>query len=60
MPNMSGKELIEIFSTFLANIQKDYTERGDTLTAHMLEPAKAKKEMILEITCLGEEISTFM
>jgi hypothetical protein len=56
----SGKELIEIFSTFLADIQKDYTQRCDTLTAHLVTLAEANREVTSEITHLGEEVSNFM
>jgi hypothetical protein len=59
-PDASGNELIEIFSTFLAIIQKDYTLRYDTLTAHTMTLAKAKREVTSEITHLDEEVSNFM
>jgi hypothetical protein len=59
-PDASGKELIEIFSTFLADIQKDYTQRCDTLTAHIVTLAEANREVTSEITHLAEEVSNFM
>jgi hypothetical protein len=59
-PDASGKELIEIFSTFLADIQKDYTQRCDTLIAHIVTLAEANKEVVLEITHLAEEVSNCM
>jgi hypothetical protein len=59
-PDASGKELIEIFSTFLVDIQKDYTQRCDTLTAHIVTLTKANKEVASEMTHLAEEVSNFM
>jgi hypothetical protein len=59
-PDASGKELIEIFSTFLADIQKDYTQRCDTITAHIVRLAKGNKEVASEINHLAKEVSNFM
>jgi hypothetical protein len=59
-PDASGKELIEIFLTFLADIQKDYTQRCDSITAHIISLAKANTEVVSETTHLAREVSTFM
>jgi hypothetical protein len=59
-PDASGKELIEIISTFPPDIQKDYTQRYDTLTAHVLALANANKEVVSEITHLAGEVCAFM
>jgi hypothetical protein len=59
-PDASGKELIEIFLTFLADIQKYYTQRCDTLTAHIITFVEANREVTSEISHLAEEVSNFM
>jgi hypothetical protein len=59
-PDASGKELNEIFSSFLVDIQEDYTQRCDTLTAHIITIAEAKQEVVSEITRLARKVSTFM
>jgi hypothetical protein len=56
----SGKELIEIFSTVLVDIQKNYIHRCDTLTAYMLALAEVKKQVVSEITHLAGTVSIFM
>jgi hypothetical protein len=42
------------------DIQKVYTQRCDTLTAHIVTLAEAKRELTSEITHLAEEVSNFM
>jgi hypothetical protein len=59
-PDASGKELITIFSTFLVDIQKDHTQRCDTLTPHIPDLAEANKQVVSKITHLAVDVSTFM
>jgi hypothetical protein len=59
-PDASGKELIEIFSTILVDIQKDNSQRCDTLTDHIVTLVEANKEVASEITHLAKEVSNLV
>jgi hypothetical protein len=57
-PDVSHKELIDIFLTFIANLQKEYIQRYNTLTAYIVTLVKVNKEVVGEITHLAEKVST--
>jgi hypothetical protein len=49
-----------MFLTFLVDIQKDYTQRCDTITAQIVTLTEANREVTSEITHLAEEVSNFI
>jgi hypothetical protein len=51
-PDTSSKVLLSTIVNFLVNIQKDSTQRCDTLTAHIASHAKANREAVSGLTQL--------
>jgi hypothetical protein len=58
-PGASTKDLLSTFANFLADIQKDYTQRCDTLTAHIVSLVDATREASSGVTQLAGQLSTF-
>jgi hypothetical protein len=58
-PGASTKDLLSTFVNFLADIQKDYTQRFDTLTAHIVTLVEGNREATSGLTQLAGQLSTF-
>jgi hypothetical protein len=59
-PDTSGQEQMENILTFQKDFLRDYTSRCNNLTAHIITPTKANKEVAERMTYLAEEVSTFI
>jgi hypothetical protein len=57
-PDANTKDLLSTFGNFLVDIQKGYTQRCDTLTAHIVSLVEANREAASGLSQLAGQFST--